>query len=144
MSIEEGKAVYRRFVEEVINQGQFEVVSELFSPDYVDHSSPAGAPAGLEGVKAVQGLFRTGFPDVHFTIEKLAGEGDKVATRVQGHGTNSGPFLGRPATGKEATWESMGIFRIANGKIVEHWGVPDLFSLLQQLGAIPAPGQPTQ
>lgn len=138
-STEDNKAVYRRFVEDVINQGQFDAVGELFSPDYVDHSSPSGAPSGLEGVKAVQGLFRTGFPDVHFTIEKLVGEGDKVATLVKGHGTNTGSFMGSPATGKEATWESTGIFRVADGKIVEHWGVPDLFSLLQQLGAIPAP-----
>jgi predicted ester cyclase len=140
MSIEESKAVYRRFVEDVINQGKLDVVGELFSPDYLDHSAPPGAPSGLEGVKAVQSLFRTGFPDVHFTIENLVGEGDKVATRVTGSGTNTGPFMGRPPTGKRATWESMGVFRVANGKIVEHWGAPDLFSLLQQLGVIPAPG----
>lgn len=140
MSIEENKAIYRRFVEEIINEGQFDVVSALFSPDYVDHSSPPGAPSGLEGVKAVFAMFRTGFPDVHFTIENLVGEGDKVATRVTGRGTNNGPFMGRPPTGKQVTWGSMGVFRVANGKIVEHWGAPDLFSLLQQLGAIPTPG----
>lgn len=135
--VEENKAVYRRFVEEIINQGKHDLVYELYSPDYVDHNAPPGIPPGLEGVKGIFALFRTGFPDVHFTINRLVGEGDKVATWVTGHGTNTGPFLGNPPSGKEATWSSFGIFRVKDGKIVEHWGIPDLVGLLQQIGAIP-------
>jgi predicted ester cyclase len=140
-SIADMKAVYTRFVEEVINQGNVDIADQLFSPAYVDHNAPPGAPPGLEGVKAVPRMFRGAFPDVHFNIVHMVGEGDRVGTYVTGHGTNTGPFMGIPATGKEATWESTGIFRVADGKIVEHWGIPDLMGLMQQLGLIPPPGQ---
>ena len=138
MSIEESKAVYSRFVEEVINQGNFNVVEELFSPYYLDHNLPPGAALGLDSVKQVQSMFRNAFPDVHFTIEDMVGEGDRVATRVTGSGTHKGEFMGITPTGKQAIWSSMGFFRVSDGKIVEHWGIPDLFSLMQQLSAVPA------
>lgn len=138
------KAVYRRFVEEVINGGDVDLVPELFAEDYVDHSRPPGAPEGLEGVRMIPAMFRGAFSDLHFTIEQMVSEGDVVATRVTGHGTNDGPFMGMEPTGREATWSSLGFFRVADGKIVEHWGVPDLLGLLTQLGAIPAPGGPPE
>jgi predicted ester cyclase len=134
------KTVYRRFVEEVINGGDIDVVEELFSPDYVDHSAPPGAPGGLEGVKMIPRMFRGAFPDLHFTIDEMVSEGDVVATRVTGHGTQNGQFMALPPSGREATWASMGFFRVADGKIVEHWGVPDLLGILTQLGAVPPPG----
>jgi steroid delta-isomerase-like uncharacterized protein len=137
---DEKKAIYRRFVEEVINGGNVDIVPELFSEEYVDHSAPPGAPPGLAAVKMIPAFFRAAFSDLHFTIDEMVAEGDIVATRVTGHGTNDGPFMGMPATGREATWSSMGFFRVKDGKIVEHWGVPDLFSLMSQLGAIPGPG----
>jgi predicted ester cyclase len=74
---------------------------------------------------------------VHFAIDGLVAEDDRVATWVTGHGTNNGPFLGNAPSGKPATWSSFGIFRVKDGKIVEHWGIPDLIGLLQQIGAIP-------
>jgi len=137
---EAGKALYTRMVDEVVNQGHFDVVDELFDPGYIDHSAPPGAPGGLDGVKAVFGMFRTGFPDVKFTIEQMVAEGDMVATFVHGEGTNDGEFMGRPPSGKSARWQSTGFFRVKNGKIVEHWGVPDLLGLMTQIGAIPGPG----
>lgn len=135
MSIEENKSVYRRFVEEVINQGRLESVEELFSADYVDHSLPPGAPPGLAAVRAVPTLFRGAFPDVHFTIHHLVGEGDLVASYVTGQGTHQGTFMGIAPSGRQVTWASLGVFRVADGKIVEHWGVPDLLGLLRQIGA---------
>ena len=133
------KVVYRRFVEDVINEGNVDLVPELFSEAYVDHTRPPGAPEGLDGVRMIPAMFRGAFPDLHFAIEDMVGEGDVVATRVTGHGTNDGPFMGMPPTGREATWSSMGFFRVTDGKISEHWGVPDLLGLLTQLGVIPAP-----
>jgi steroid delta-isomerase-like uncharacterized protein len=136
---ESNKAVYRRMVDEVVNRGNFDVVEELFDPAYVDHGAPPGVPAGLEGVKAVFGMFRTGFPDVHFTIDDMVSQGDVVATLVHGEGTQTGPFMGLPPSGKHARWRSVGFFRVQDGKIVEHWGIPDLLGLLIQLGVIPPP-----
>jgi steroid delta-isomerase-like uncharacterized protein len=137
MAGEEYKAIYRRFVEEVVNKGNFDVVDELYSPDYVDHAAPPGAPGGLAGVKGIMGMFRTAFPDVHFDIVHMVAEGDIVATFVTGQGTNNGPFMGRPPSGKHAVWNSTGFFRVKDGKIVEHWGVPDLLAIMMQIGAIP-------
>lgn len=141
MSTEENKAVYQRFVEEVINGGNSDIVEELFAPDYVDHNAPPGAPPGLDAVRMVPKMFRGAFPDVHFTIERMVAEGDLVATDVTGRGTNEGPFMGTPASGKHVTWGSKGIFRVSDGKIVEHWGQPDLLALLSQIGALPPEAQ---
>jgi steroid delta-isomerase-like uncharacterized protein len=138
--LERNKATYRRFVEEVINSGNIDVIPELFSPAYVDHSSPPGAPGGLDGVRGIPALFRGGFPDLHFTIEHMIAEGDLVATHVTGKGTQDGPFMGLPPSGRKANWSSMGFFRVEDGRIAEHWGSPDLLTLMTQLGAIPAPG----
>lgn len=136
---EASKAVYRRMVEEVVNQGHMDVVDELFHDTYVDHSAPPGMPGGLEGVKAIFSMFRTAFPDVKFTIEDMVAEGDIVATLVHGDGTNTGPFMGMEPTNLPARWRSVGFFRVIDGRIAEHWGIPDMLGLLIQLGVIPPP-----
>jgi steroid delta-isomerase-like uncharacterized protein len=132
------KDLYRRFVEEIINAGDYDQIPAVFDPGYVDHSAPPGATGGLGGVEAVFRMFRGGFPDVHFDIQTMLSEGTKVATRVTGSGTNDGAFMGTPPSGKVAHWGSHGIFRVDDGKIVEHWGQPDILALLSQIGAIPA------
>jgi predicted ester cyclase len=137
--IEANKAVYRRMVEEVVNQGNFDVVEELFHPDYVDHVAPPGTPPGFEGVKAIFRMFRTGFPDVKFTIDQMIGEGDYVATLVHGEGTHTGQFIEFPPSGKHAVWRAVGFFRSEDGKIIEHGGIPALLGLLIQIGVIPPP-----
>ena len=139
-AVEANKRLYRRFVDEVINAGKLDAIDEIFGDDYVDHSAPPGAPPGKAGVRMVPAMFRGAFPDLHFSIEGLIGEGDVVSSRVVGTGTHLGNFLGTPASGKRATWGSFGFFRVAGGKIVEHWGMPDLLGLMQQIGAIPTPG----
>ena len=141
MSLEANKDVYRRFVEEVINKGDLGPVDDLFSENYVDHNPPPGAPPGRDAVRLIPTLFRGAFPDLHFSIEHIVAEGDLVATRVIGQGTNDGPFMGNPASGKHAQWQSSGVFRISDGKIIEHWGLPDMLDLLQQLGMIPEQSQ---
>jgi predicted ester cyclase len=137
--IEANKAVYRRMVEEVVNKGHFDVVDEIFHPDYVDHVAPPGSPPGLEGVKAIFAMFRTGFPDVKFNIDTMVGEGNYVATLVHGEGTHTGQFIEFPPSGKHAVWRSVGFFRVEDGLIREHWGIPDLLGLLIQIGVIPPP-----
>lgn len=143
MSEDIKKALYRRFVEEVINQGELDLVEELFSPDYVDHNAPPGAPTegGFEAIKAIPKLFRGAFPDVHFVIEQMVAEGDWVATRVTGRATHLGrPFMGIDPTGLRATWASYGFFRVENERIVEHYGLPDIGGLRAQLSRPIEPG----
>jgi steroid delta-isomerase-like uncharacterized protein len=142
MGTEENKASARRFLEEVINKGNVAVVDELSGANLVDHSLPPGVPAGTEGFKGFVAMFRAAFPDLHYTIDDEIAEGDRVVQRTTARGTMKGDFQGMPASGKSATWQEIHITRFAGGKAVEHWGVVDQLSMLQQLGFAEAPGQP--
>jgi predicted ester cyclase len=95
-----------------------------------------GIPTGLEGAKAAHRLMLAGFPDYQTVIEDMLAEGEKVAARIRMTGTNTGEFMGIPATGKRVEFTGIYIARIANGKIVEHWGEEDSVSLLQQPGVL--------
>jgi predicted ester cyclase len=129
------KTLYRTFVEEVINQGHYDLIPQLYSEDYLDHNAPPGAPVGgFDAIRAIPMMFRGAFPDVHFVIEDMVSQGDWVATNVTGRATHLGrPFMGIEPTGLQATWSSMGFFRVANERIVEHHGQPDFGALQRQL-----------
>lgn len=137
MSTEENKAIVRQLVDEVQNQGKFEVVDDLVAPSFVNHSAPPGVPADREGVKQVMMAFRIAFPDGHMTIEEMIAEADKVVTRKTFHGTHEGPFMGVPPAGKQVRLGLIDILRLEDGRVVEHWLEADMLGLLQQLGAIP-------
>ena len=142
MSVEEdNKARYRAFVDE-LNKGNIDGVDEFFAPDYEEHSAPPGAPPGVDTIKMVFRMFRTAFPDVVFNVTDLVAEGDKLCTYVIGEGTHEGPFMGVQPTGKRCRWAAFGINRDVDGRIKEHWGLPDLMGLMTQLGAIPPPPGP--
>ena len=142
MGTPENKFSARRFLDEVINRGNFTVLDELSGPSFVDHSLPPGVAPGNEGFKAFLTMFRAAFPDLHYTIDDEIAEGDRVVQRTTAHGTMRGDFQGMPASGKEATWSEIHITRFADGKAVEHWGVVDQLGMLAQLGFAQAPGQP--
>jgi len=137
---EQNKMIVRRFSEEVESQGNFAVADELLAHDFVSHT-PLGEAHGLEAAKQFGAMLRTAFPDLHVTVEDQIAEGDRVVTRWTCRGTHQGAFQGMPPTGKPIEIMGTTISRIANGKIVEQWGNPDLLSLMQQIGAVPAPGQ---
>lgn len=138
---EENKAIVRRLFEEAWNQGKGEVIDEVIAVDHVDHYSPPGFPPGVEGFKQQLTMYRTAFPDIHFTIEDQVTEGDKVVTRWTARGTHQGELMGILATNKEATVTGIQIDRLAGGKIVEHWGIFDQLGLMQQLGVVPTMGE---
>jgi predicted ester cyclase len=83
---------------------------------------------------------RAAFPDLHLSVEDVITEGDRVAFRGVVRGTHQGAFLGIPPTGKQATIFAFDVVRIEHGKLIEHWGGPDLFTLLLQLGAVVSAG----
>ena len=141
MFTETNKALTRRYLEEAFNQGKLNVLDEIIAKDHVN-SGPGtlpGLPTGPEGDKQLITMYRNAFPDVHFTIDEQIAEGEKVVTRWTGHGTHKGELLGIPATGKSSTVTGIAVDRIANGKIVESWGLFDQFGMMQQLGVIPTP-----
>jgi predicted ester cyclase len=136
VSTDENKRLYHQFVE-TLNSGDIDAAGAFFADDYVEHSAAPGLPPGAEGVKIVFRMFRTAFPDVEFTIDDLVAEGDKLATLVSGRGTHEGPFMDIEPTGRKATWVAYGINRYENGKIKEHWGLPDIMGIMRQLGGGP-------
>jgi predicted ester cyclase len=111
------------------------------APDAVNHTPLPGEPPGIEGFHYRMGVLLEAFPDARFTLEDIVAEGDMVASRGTLQGTHSGPFAGLPPTGKTVEVTYMAMLRLAGGRFVEHWAQVDQLGLLQQLGAIPAPGQ---
>jgi predicted ester cyclase len=142
MSLEENKAVVRRFYEE-IDKGNLEVLDELIAEDYLDHGHPLfpGLPSGLEGLKQAFKIFQEATPGYH-RIEDQIAEGDKVVTRLTSIGKHEGDLPGAPRTGNDMETTSITIHRIANGKLVEKWSEKDMIRLLQQIGVMPTQEQP--
>ena len=141
MSTEQNKAVVRRLIDEVFNQGNISVVDDLATPGFIEHEDlPPGMPAGREGVKMLTSAMHGAFPDFHAAIEDLIAEGDKVVLRMTWKGTQKGEFLGIPASGKHLDITVIDILGFRDGKIVDHWGLMDNARMMQQLGAMPMPG----
>ncbi len=134
MSADQNQAVLRRVIEEVFDQGHYDVLDALVAPNYQEHQF--GLQKTLDGFKQDIQHLRAAFPDIHHTIEDMVADGDKVWMRMTAQGTNTGPFIG-PPTGKAMTITVIDVCRFENGKIVEHWGVPDQFALMAQLGLLP-------
>jgi steroid delta-isomerase-like uncharacterized protein len=139
VSIEDHKAIVRRY-QAALNRNDLDALDQVVAADIATPAMLPGFPPGLEGAKAIHRLTLAGVPDFHTAIEDLIAEGDRVAARITMTGTQTGEFFGVPPTGRTFTMTGMYIVRIADGKIVEHWGVEDALGLLQQLGAMPAPG----
>ena len=141
MSTEANKTSVRRFYDEVFNKKNRAAIDEFIDPNQVDHAAPPGTPGGLAGAKQTIGMYLTAFPDLHFTVEDMIAEGDKLVARLTVRGTQQGAFMGIPPTGKHVTATAIDISRMAGGKSVEHWIEMDTLGMMQQLGVIPAPGQ---
>jgi steroid delta-isomerase-like uncharacterized protein len=141
MSTQENKAIGRRAFEEIWNQGNLAAIEELYAANQVSHGLGMEVPPGTAGLQQFVSIYRTAYPDTHFTVEEQIAEGDKVATRWTATGTHRGELMGIAPTGKRVTVTGIAITRIANGKIVETWNNFDALGQLQQLGVIPAPGQ---
>lgn len=141
MSAEENKALVRRFIEEIFNQGNMPAVDEILAPGFVEHEElPPGIPRDREGVKQLTGMLRSAFPDFKASIEDVIAGGDKVVIRMVWNGTHKGEFMGIPPSGNSISVEVIDIMRLEGGKVVEHWGQMDNMGLMQQLGAMPGPG----
>jgi predicted ester cyclase len=139
MTAEQNKAIIRRY-REIHTTGNLDQLDQIVAADLNAHSRIPGTPEGLAGGKVAHQMFLSAFPDVAVTTEDLVAEGDKVVERFHVKGTNTGSFMGAPPTGKAFETWGISIFRLANGKIVEHWGSQDLYSVMVQLGFVPAPG----
>ena len=134
-STERNKDLVRRFVEVVIAGTDLDAIDAMVAPDYLDHDAPPEQKRGPEGVKAMLALVRESLQDLRVTTEDMIAEGDKVVTRHSAEATHTGPFLGREATGRRLRWQTISIYRIAEGKLAERWGLMDVRALQEQLEA---------
>jgi len=131
MSLEENKAVVRRFIE-AYNNRNLGLIDDFVAPDYIDHTNRVGR----EGLKQLFAMGLNAFPDWHETVEDITAEGDKVWVRLAYTGTHRGEFMGLAPTGKKITSKAVDIYRIVNGKLAEYWNVTDNVNILKQTGAI--------
>lgn len=122
-----------------LNQGNYAIVDKLFSTSIQDHASH-GTTSGLEAFKQFSVITGVAFPDMQFHVADVIAEDDRVAARGTLTGTNTGPWMGRPATNKSVNIGWMAIYRFEGGKIVERWLNGDDLVMMQQLGLIPAGG----
>lgn len=141
---EENKALTRRIVEEVWNRGNLDFVDESFAPDYQDHNPRPGQEPGIEGYKGGVSMMRSAFPDLSLDIEDIVAERDRIALRYTLQGTHDGDFMGVPASGRRVSSDGMVFARFQDGRVVERWGIQDMLTLLQQIGAFPAPESATR
>ena len=137
MPTEESLAVVRRYWQELWNEKRGQII-ELIAAEPVKFHFPAGQAHKPPNLTKWFETALVAFPDVHFTIGVEVAQGDLVATQWSYVATNTGPFLGRPATGKRVTDTGIDIFRVENGRIAEMWVTQDSFGLMQQLGVIAA------
>jgi steroid delta-isomerase-like uncharacterized protein len=135
------KESFSRF-QEAMNTCDAEFISksidELVAPDATIRTPLPGDATGAEVLKQVWAVLLRAFPDLHLNVEDLIGEDDKVVARIVVTGTHLGDYMGVAPTGKSIAYDEIFIFRFADGRVVETWGVVDVFSQMKQLGVIPA------
>jgi steroid delta-isomerase-like uncharacterized protein len=133
------KATFKRF-QDAMNTCDAEFISktidELVEPDATIRTPLPGDATGAKKLKQVWMVLLQAYPDLHLTVEDLIGEADKVVARIVCTGTHLGEYMGLPPTGKSIAYDEIFIFRFANGRVVETWGVVDVYAQMKQIGVI--------
>jgi steroid delta-isomerase-like uncharacterized protein len=130
----ENERLVRRFVEAVVNNGDPGLLSSLVAADHIGHD-PLGDHYGLDGLRLGIAEMRSAFPDLRVSVDDVVDGGDRVVHRFTVAGTQAGPFLGLPPTGRTVKATGIAIDRVTGGKLAERWVVLDVIGLLRQLGA---------
>lgn len=135
------ESVARRLLEEVLNRGRLDLIEDLVAEDAVEHEPlPISTGEMRSDLRAWLTELRSAFPDYHVRIEDVVTEGEKVAIRERITGTNLGPLLGMPPTGRPISIDGFDLVRVHGGRIVEHWGLTDGWAMAHQLGVAAAAG----
>jgi steroid delta-isomerase-like uncharacterized protein len=132
--LEANKSLVRSMNDQVWNQGNLDVIDEVYAPDFVRHFLPDGSVLrGIDSFREHVRQHREAFPDWREEIQQIVAEGDLVVLHFVSTGTNAGSWRGSPATGRKIRIHEMSILRIEDGKIAEQWLLPSIFSMQQQL-----------
>lgn len=135
MSADTNKSLVREYVV-TWNNGKIDQLPQFWAANMIHHTRAQHQTA--DEVRRVIAEFMSAFPDLQFNIDDIFGEGDRVVTRMTASATHQGTFLGFPPTGKKVNCSVIGIARIADGKIAEHWGVTDELAMMAQIGMLPS------
>ena len=139
---ESNAEIVRKFVDEVITQGNIEAAAQYVWEDVIEQVPLPGQGPGLEGLKDILRAMRAGFPDIVFSIQEQIAEQDKVASHFEWTGTHRGEFLGIPATGRPVRVWGVVIDRLEAGRIKDTRIIMDTVGLLGQLGVLPSSPKP--
>jgi predicted ester cyclase len=131
---ETSEQICRALIERGFNNGDVDGLEAFVAHDIIEHQE--GATSGIDGLRALITGLRTQCSDLHLEIQDTATSGDTVWFRIRATGTNDGPMGSRPATGRQIDITVMDVMRVAEGKLVEHWGVADRLAMLKQIGAM--------
>lgn len=129
------EALAKRFYTE-FNNGNIDAMSDFIAADVVDHTADPGMTGGIDSLKTAMKDFKTAFPDMKLTNEKVLPSGDYVTVVSQAVGTNTGPMMGQAATGKPAKFHAIDVWLVKNNKLAEVWHVEQLLQMMTQLGAM--------
>jgi len=123
---------------ELVSAGDLDGFFDYLADDFVEHETGPGLESTKAGTKQLFAMMKAAFPDLRFDAEDILESGDKVVARARVTGTNKGEFMGIPASGKSIDIQAIDILRFgADGLAHEHWGVMDIMSMMQQIGAVP-------
>jgi predicted ester cyclase/ketosteroid isomerase-like protein len=141
---EEHRALFSRWFEELWNKKNYNITKELVAPEFVAHGAGGqDIKQGPDGVAGMVKIWHQAFPDGHMTMDDIVTEGELSTIRMTFRGTQTGEFYGVPASNKPVEVTSIGIDRVVNGMISEGWGELNMLGMMQQMGAIPSPDQPS-
>jgi len=135
-ALEENKKLYLRLAEEVLTNKNLALVDELIAADFREHVGGEVRRVGVEGFKVARLRRNAAFPDWKVTVDDIIAEGDMVVARATGQGTHLGEYMGIPPTGRRIAVSWIAIYRIADGKLAEHWQQIDELGLRRQLGVV--------
>jgi steroid delta-isomerase-like uncharacterized protein len=142
MAGENLKDLTRKMYREVLDQGNLDAIDIFIGEDMIEHEPlPPDIPPGREGFRAWAKMMKHAFPDAAFEVVDITADGDKVWVSTKMRGTQKGDLMGMPPTGKPVEVDGIDILRFSQGKIVEHWGVFDMMTMMQQLGVSQASGE---
>jgi steroid delta-isomerase-like uncharacterized protein len=137
---EENEQIVHRFVDEVVNKGNYDPINELIADDLRDYT-PFGETRGRDALRETTRQIHTAFPDFSVTPHEVVADGDTVAVRMTQRGTHDGTFMGFEPTGRTFEIEAMAFVRVEDGQITERRVQPDMLGLLQQLGVVDPIGE---
>lgn len=131
-------AATTRRIYDLLSTGDIDGFADLLADDVVEHEELPGLEPNKDGIATFFRAYVAAFPDLRMEVQDVVASGDKVVARVRATGTNQGEFMGMPATGQRIDVQLIDIFRFGDdGLTLEHWGVMDSMTMMQQLGLVP-------